>query len=194
MKIDRNDKNKILKERIKSKEKNKIKNENIFIKEEIKKANINIFVSNNCMTTQNNFINSTRKTLSWSEIPFTTTNIYTIDEKIEKKKLCLIKVEYKLFQESSEAGNNGNLGHEWYESYIYGADNYSIYAGIHVQAVQKICWEKEIINFSSCYNNIKYAKMTSNTYIFQSCTLINRVSEVYIYDIMFIINIIENIF
>ena len=95
MKIDRNDKNKILKEKIKSKEKNKIENENIFIKEEIKKANINIFVSNNCMTTQNNFINSTRKTLSWSEVPFTTTNTYTIDEKTEKKKLCLIKVEHK---------------------------------------------------------------------------------------------------
>ena len=193
MKIDRNDKNKILKERIKSKEKNKIENENIFIKEEIKKVNINIFLSTNCMTTQNNFINSTRKTLSWSEIPFTTTNIYTIDEKIEKKKLCLIKVKYKLFQESSEAGNNGNLGHEWNESYIYGAENYSIYAGIHVQAVQKIWWERETINFSSCYNNIKYAKMTSNTYIFQSCTLINRVSEVYIYDINKVVQI-NNLF
>ena len=193
MKIDRNDKNKILKEKIKSKEKNKIKNENIFIKEEIKKVNINIFLSTNCMTTQNNFINSTRKTLSWSEIPFTTTNIYTIDEKTEKKKLCLIKVEHKLFQESSEAGNNGNLGHECYESYLYGAENYSIYAGIHVQAVQKIRWEREIINCSSCYNNIKYAKMTSNAYIFQSCTLINRVSEVYIYDINKVVQI-NNLF
>ena len=35
--------------------------------------------------------------------------------------------------------------------------------------------------------------MTSNTYIFQSCTLINRVSEVYIYDINKVVQI-NNLF
>ena len=186
MKIVRNDKNKILIEKIKSKEKNKIqnKNKNIFIKEEIKKTNINIFFSTHCMTTQNNFINSTRKTLSWSEVLLTPTNTYTVNEKTERKKLFLINAKYKLFQDESETGNNGNLGHEWYESNLYSAKSYRFYAGIHGQTVQKIWWAREIIiNCSSCYDNIKCAKMTSNTYIFQSCTLINRVSVVYIYDI-----------
>ena len=55
------------------------------------------------------------------------------------------------------------------------------------------------INISYNYNKIIYTKMTSDTYIFQACTLINNISEVYRYDIKKVsfinnINNINNIF
>ena len=50
-----------------------------------------------------------------------------------------------------------------------------------------------IINSSYTYNNIIYAKMSSNTYFFQSCSLINNVSEIYKNDINKAVHI-NNIF
>ena len=158
------------------------------------------------MTTQNNFINSTGRTLSWGEedsvrifrdknghlhdsdnqflptvqsipsfsdkpvkigeswtseglevhdcrelfnmegaieVPFTATYTYTGDEEINGKKLCIIEVEYKFFQDAGEAGDNGNLGQDWYDSYMYGTASDSTYAGTQGQAVQKIWWDNE---------------------------------------------------
>ena len=163
-------------------------------------------LSTHYMTTQNNFINSTGKTLSWGEeasvkiyrdknghlhdsdnaflptvqsvpsfsdkpikigdswtseglevhdcrelfnmegtieVPFTASYTYTGDEEIDGKKLCVIEVEYKFFQDASEAGEAGSLGQDWYDSYLYGTANGSTYAGTQGHAVQKIWWDNE---------------------------------------------------
>ena len=164
-------------------------------------------LSTHYMTTQNNFINSTGRTLSWGEedsvkiyrdkngylhdsdnaflptvrsvpsfskeavkigdswtceglevhdcrelfnmegaieIPFKATYTYTGDEEINGKKLCIIEVEYKFFQDAGEAGDNGNLGQDWYDSYMYGTASDCTYAGAQGQAVQKIWWDNDL--------------------------------------------------
>ena len=158
------------------------------------------------MTTQNNFVNSTGKTLSWGqedsvkiyrdknghlhdsdnaflptvqsvpsfstervkigdfwkceglevhdcrelfnmegaiEVPFTATYTYTGDETIDGKTLRIIEVQYKFFQDGSEAGDKGSLGQDWYDNYLYGTGSASTYAGIQGQAIQKIWWDNE---------------------------------------------------
>ena len=163
-------------------------------------------LSTHYMTTQNNFINSTGKTLSWGEedsvkiyrdknghlhdsdnqflptvqsipsfslekvkpgdswtceglevhdcqelfnmegpieIPFTATYTYTGDEEVDGRKLYIIEVEYKFFQDASEAGQTGKLGQDWYDDYLYGTASGNTYAGAQGQAVQKIWWDNE---------------------------------------------------
>ncbi len=77
------------------------------------------------------------------EIPFTAKYTYTGDEEKDGKKLCVIEVEYKFFQDAGEAGDKGNLGQDWYDSYLYGTASGSTYAGAQGQAVQKIWWDNE---------------------------------------------------
>ena len=163
-------------------------------------------LSTHYMTTQNNFINSTGKTLSWGEedsvkiyrdkngqlhdsdnaylptvqsvpsfsdqrvkigdswtceglevhdcrelfnmegpieVPFTANYTYTGDEDYNGKKLRVIEVEYKFFQDAGEAGDAGSLGQDWYDSYLYGTASGSTYAGTQGQAVQKIWWDND---------------------------------------------------
>ena len=78
------------------------------------------------------------------EVPFSATYTYTGDEEIDGKKLCVIEVEYKFFQDASEAGDQGSLGQDWYDSYLYGTGSDSTYAGIQGQAVQKIWWDNQL--------------------------------------------------
>ena len=77
------------------------------------------------------------------QVPFTATYTYTGDEEIDGKTLNVIEVEYKFFQDAGEAGDNGNLGQDWYDSYLYGTASGSTYAGTQGQAVQKIWWDNE---------------------------------------------------
>ncbi len=77
------------------------------------------------------------------EVPFTAKYTYSGDEEINGKKLCLIEVEYKFFQDGSEAGDSGSLGQDWYDNYLYGTGSGSTYAGTQGQAVQKIWWDNE---------------------------------------------------
>ena len=131
-------------------------------------------LSTQYMTTQNNFINSTGRMLSWGEedsvkigdswtceglevhdcrelfnmegpveVPFTAKYTYTGDEEVDGKTLRVIEVEYKFFQDASEAGDNGSLGQDWYDSYLYGTSNSCTYAGTQGQAIQKIWWDND---------------------------------------------------
>ena len=163
-------------------------------------------LSTHYMTTQNNFINSTGKTLSWGEedsvkiyrdknghlhdsdnqflptvqsipsfslekvkpgdswtceglevhdcrelfnmegpieVPFTAKYTYTGSEEADGKKLYVIEIEYKFFQDASEAGQTGQLGQDWYDDYLYGTASGNTYAGAQGQAVQKIWWDNE---------------------------------------------------
>ena len=163
-------------------------------------------LSTHYMTTQNNFINSTGKTLSWGEedsvkiyrdknghlhdsdnqflptvqsipsfslekvkpgdswtceglevhdcrelfnmegpveVPFTAKYTYTGIEEVDGKKLYVIEIEYKFFQDASEAGQTGQLGQDWYDDYLYGTASGNTYAGAQGQAVQKIWWDNE---------------------------------------------------
>ena len=163
-------------------------------------------LSTHYMTTQNNFINSTGKTLSWGEedsvkiyrdknghlhdsdnqflptvqsipsfslekvkpgdswtceglevhdcrelfnmegpveVPFTAKYTYTGIEEVDGKKLYVIEIEYKFFQDASEAGQTGKLGQDWYDDYLYGTASGNTYAGAQGQAVQKIWWDNE---------------------------------------------------
>ena len=163
-------------------------------------------LSTHYMTTQNNFINSTGKTLSWGEedsvkiyrdknghlhdsdnqflptvqsipsfslekvkpgdswtceglevhdcrelfnmegpveVPFTAKYTYTGIEEADGKKLYVIEIEYKFFQDASEAGQTGKLGQDWYDDYLYGTASGNTYAGAQGQAVQKIWWDNE---------------------------------------------------
>ena len=77
------------------------------------------------------------------EVPFTAKYTYTGDEEIDGKTLRVIEVEYKFFQDASEAGDKGGLGQDWYDSYLYGTGNGSTYAGTQGQAIQKIWWDNE---------------------------------------------------
>ena len=77
------------------------------------------------------------------EIPFTAKYTYTGDEEIDGRKLCVIEVEYKFFQDASEAGDKGSLGQDWYDNYLYGTAGGSTYAGAQGQAIQKIWWDNE---------------------------------------------------
>lgn len=77
------------------------------------------------------------------EVPFTATYTYTGDEEINGKKLCVIEVEYKFFQDAGEAGDNGSMGQDWYDTYLYGTASGSTYAGAQGQAIQKIWWDNE---------------------------------------------------
>ena len=77
------------------------------------------------------------------QVPFTATYTYTGDEEIDGKKLNVIEVEYKFFQDAGEAGDKGSLGQDWYDSYLYGTASGSTYAGAQGQAVQKIWWDNE---------------------------------------------------
>ena len=158
-------------------------------------------LSTHYMTTQNNFINSTGKTLSWGEedsvkiyrdknghlhdsdnpflptvqsipsfstervkirdswkceglevhdcrelfnmegaieVPFTATYTYTGDEIKDGKTLNVIEVEYKFFQDGTEAQDLYGS-----DRYLYGTGTGSTYAGIQGQAIQKIWWDNE---------------------------------------------------
>ena len=77
------------------------------------------------------------------QVPFTATYTYTGDETIEGRKLHVIEVQYKFFQDAGEAGDNGSLGQDWYDTYLYGTANSSTYAGTQGQAIQKIWWDNE---------------------------------------------------
>ena len=77
------------------------------------------------------------------EVPFTAKYTYTGDEEVDGKTLRVIEVEYKFFQDASEAGDKGGLGQDWYDSYLYGTGNGSTYAGTQGQAIQKIWWDNE---------------------------------------------------
>lgn len=77
------------------------------------------------------------------EVPFTAKYTYTGDEEIDGKTLRVIEVEYKFFQDASEAGDKGGLGQDWYDNYLYGTGNDSTYAGTQGQAIQKIWWDNE---------------------------------------------------
>ncbi len=77
------------------------------------------------------------------EVPFTAKYTYTGEETIEGRKLHVIEVEYKFFQDAGEAGDKGNLGQDWYDSYLYGTASGSTYAGAQGQAIQKIWWDNE---------------------------------------------------
>ena len=77
------------------------------------------------------------------EVPFSANYTYTGEETIEGRKLHVIEVEYKFFQDACEAGDNGSQGQDWYDSYLYGTASGSTYAGIQGQAIQKIWWDNE---------------------------------------------------
>ena len=77
------------------------------------------------------------------EVPFTAKYTYTGDEETDGKTLRVIEVEYKFFQDASEAGDKGGLGQDWYDSYLYGTASGSTYAGTQGQAIQKIWWDNE---------------------------------------------------
>lgn len=77
------------------------------------------------------------------EVPFTAKYTYTGDEESDGKTLRVIEVEYKFFQDASEAGDNGSLGQDWYDSYLYGTSSGNTYAGTQGQAIQKIWWDNE---------------------------------------------------
>lgn len=77
------------------------------------------------------------------EVPFIAKYTYTGDEEVDGKTLRVIEVEYKFFQDASEAGDKGGLGQDWYDSYLYGTGNGSTYAGTQGQAIQKIWWDNE---------------------------------------------------
>lgn len=77
------------------------------------------------------------------EVPFTATYTYIGDEEINGKKLRVIEVEYKFFQDAGEAGDNGSMGQDWYDTYLYGTASGSTYAGAQGQAIQKIWWDNE---------------------------------------------------
>ena len=53
------------------------------------------------------------------EVPFTAKYTSTGDDEIDGKLLRVIEVEYKFFQDASEAGDKGGLGQDWYDSYLY---------------------------------------------------------------------------
>ena len=78
------------------------------------------------------------------EIPFTATYTYTGKEEIDGKTLRVIEVEYKFFQDASEAGDKGSLGQDWYDNYMYGTGSSSTYAGAQGQAIQKIWWDNDL--------------------------------------------------
>ena len=77
------------------------------------------------------------------EVPFSANYTYTGEETIDGRKLHVIEVQYKFFQDGSEAGDNGSQGQDWYDSYLYGTASGSTYAGIQGQAIQKIWWDNE---------------------------------------------------
>lgn len=78
------------------------------------------------------------------EIPFKATYTYTGTEVIDGKTLHVIEVEYKFFQDASEAGDKGSLGQDWYDNYLYGNGNGSSYAGAQGQAVQRIWFDNDL--------------------------------------------------